>query len=268
MKKIVFILSLAATILSCNKENVVNGNNGVEDLKNTDNEMLLFAEIPQMTVDTRATADGSFSWANGDQIAIPISGGYANFTYDSSKSAFTYTLTGSETFVDGTAYYPASAANGSYSTSFANATAARSGFKMTADYTVGSSSLAFSHLSSLIDLNFSNVPVFATAVRVKAGDETVATVALSNPGSNVEVKVPVTPAGSKVYSFALLAGENVLKQVSKTASLVAGTYYTTPGIEAPMYLCVKDTKIATGSAWASSRTIWWNSMSTKSLTMS
>lgn len=259
MKKIVFILSLAVAILSCTKENVANRDDRAEGIKNSGSEMLLFAEIPQMKKDTRAIADGSFSWADGDQIAIPISGGYAIFTYDSSKSAFTYTLTGSETFEDGTAYYPASVADGSYSTSFANADAARAGFKMEAPYTVGASSLTFSHISSLIDLNFSNVPPFATAVSVKAGSEVVATVALSNPGSNVEVKVPVTPAGSKAYSFALLAGENVLKQVSKTASLVAGTYYTTPGIEAPMYLCVKDTKIAAGSVWESSRTIWYSS---------
>ena len=231
MKKFFTVLAVAAIVVACSKE--------TESFykPNSGDQMIIRASIPEMTDITKATADGSFSWADGDEIAVPVEGGFVVFVYQAAKTAFTYTPSGSEVFISGKVYYPASSRpSGSYSTSFASTDAARAGFKMEADYTAGATSLSFAHKSSLIKLNFDNVPSFATSVRVKAGDDVVATVALSTPGSIVEVKVPVTPDGEKSYSFALMEGEHVIKEVSKTATLTAGTYYTTPDISVNNYV--------------------------------
>lgn len=222
------LFAMAAVSVACSKES-----SSIEQEEATAtsvNEVVLFAEIPSMEDETKATADGSFTWAAGDKIAIPVSGGYVDFVYNEAKGAFTYTVT-DEVFVDGTAYYPASSKPaGDYSVAFSSPDEARAAFKMEADYHVGDASITFTHKSALIDLNFSNVPSFATSVRVKEGESVVATVALSSPSSDVEVKVPVTPNGNKKYSFAIMENSNVIKEVSKTTSLTAGKYYTTPGI--------------------------------------
>lgn len=228
MKKIFVLLATVTVMVACSKEN----SPIVEDqpTSTSGKEITLFAEIPSMEDATKATADGSFSWAAGDKIAIPVSGGYVDFEYNSSKGAFTYTVT-DEVFVDGTAYYPASSKpTGDYASDFSSPSDARAAFKMEADYHVGDASITFTHMSALIDLNFSNVPAFATSVRVKEGESVVATVALSSPSSSVEVKVPVTPNGSKKYSFAIMENSNVIKEVSKTVTLTAGKYYSTPEI--------------------------------------
>lgn len=257
MKKYLFLLAAVVAFAACSKELApATIEEPKNDVATTDNVVTLFAEIPAMEDGTKAIADGTFAWAVNDEIAIPISGGYAIFKYDG--SSFKYTLTGSETFEDGTAYYPASSRPyGDYSTSFANADVARAGFKMTAPYTVGASSITFTHESSLIKLNFSNVPSFATSVRVKEGETVVATVALSNPSSSLEVKVPVTPNGSKTYSFALMENSNVIKEVSKSSvSLTAGKFYTTPEIAIGPVILIKNNvnyemSTVAGKSWES-----------------
>lgn len=253
MKKIFTVLAFAAIFVGCAKETE-------SFYKPVSGEaMFLRADIPAMTDITKATADGSFSWAEDDEIAVPIDGGYAVFQYKTAQSAFTYTPSGSETFVNGTVYYPASSRpSGSYSTTFASQDAARAGFKMTAPYTAGASSLTFTHVSSLIKLSFNNVPSFATSVAVKEGDDVVATVALPSPApSSVEVKVPVTPNGTKTYSFELKEGANVLKGVTKTVSLTAGTYYTTPEITLNKYIVFTNSSDDGHKLGLMSRT--WNS---------
>lgn len=256
MKKVLVLFAAVAMLAACSKESSPIENDPINEGITQGNEITLFASIPSMEDATKAIADGSFSWAEGDKIAIPVSGGYVDFTYNESKGAFTYTVT-DEVFVDGKAYYPASSKPaGSYSTDFANAAAARSGFKMEADYTVGASSISFTHKSALIDLNFSNVPPFATSIRVKEGDVVVATVALSSPSSDVEVKVPVTPNGSKSYSFALMENSNVIKEVSKSSvSLTAGKYYSTPSITINHYVVFENSNNDTHKLGIQGRTL-------------
>lgn len=243
MKKIIAMLFVAGVMAACTKEIVPEQTNIAE--KNAGRVVTLFAEIPAIingdsssaapaSVDVKATAVGTFSWSDGDKIAVPVKDGYVEFEYSEENDDFEYTLTGSEEFVDGTAYYPASSApEGSYSTAFDQSTnVASAGFKMEAEYTVGCSSLSFEHKSALINLNFTNVPSFATSVRVKIDGAVVATVALPvTPGATFNVTVPVTPAASAAtYSFALLENSNVLREVSKSVTLTAGKYYTTPNI--------------------------------------
>ena len=234
MKKLFAIFSTACILAACAKEiQNTEENSNLEENLSAKTELVLYASIPQMEAETKADAVGTFAWSDGDAIAIPIDGGYVDFVYDSGKGAFTYSVTGSETFVDGTAYYPAnSKPSGSYSTEFASPAAAKAGFKMEAPFTVGATNLSFTHKSALVKLNFTNVPNSATGVRVKAGETVVATVALSSPAANVEVYVPITPDGSQKYSFALMQNAVELKEVSKSnATLTAGKYYTSKSID-------------------------------------
>lgn len=230
MKKIFALFAFAALAAACAKESDLSDRTPSGNVPEG-NIMMLRADIPAM--EAKADAVGSFAWAEGDAIAIPVEGGYVDFIYDSAKEAFTYALTGNETFIDGTAYYPASSRpEGGYSTDFASPEAAKAGFKMEAPFTKGCEKLTFTHKSSLIKLSFTGVPATATGVRVKAGETTVATVALAGQSGNVDVFVPLTPDGSKDYYFALMQNAIALKEVHKSAvSLAAGTYYTSPSID-------------------------------------
>ena len=232
MKKIFVYIAAVSIVAACAKE-VPFSDERPSNNPGPGTEMILHASIPQMTNASKADAIGTFSWDDGDAIAIPVDGGYVDFIYDSAQDAFTYTVTGSETFVDGTAYYPStSIPGGSYTTEFGSPDAARAGFKMEASYTVGSTDINFTHKSSLLKLSFDNVPSTATSVRVKEGDSVIATIALSSPTSNLDVYIPITPNGSQTYYFALMQGTIVLKEVKKnSATLTAGTYYTSKSVD-------------------------------------
>ena len=225
MKRLFAILAVVAAAAACAKENAITDESPSGNIPSGGNEIILRANLPQM--ESKADAVGSFTWAAGDAIAIPVEGGYVEFTYDTSKEAFTFTPSGSETFIDGTAYYPASSRpGGSYSTDFASPEAAKAGFKMEAPFTKGCSELTFTHKSSLIKLPFTCVPPSASGVTVTADDAVVATVALSGQSGSVDVFVPLTPDGSKTYKFALMQNGYLLKEVKKEAvTLAAGTYY-------------------------------------------
>ncbi len=238
MKKFYFILTAAALMVGCAKDNpVVSTVN--EPATPTGTVVTLTAEIPQMT---KASVDATaFAWEDGDQIAVPsnATGGYTVFTTSTgSLGTFTATLEDGVNLVNGTAFYPASVVLGTYTTAFSSVADAKKGFKMEASYTAGSSSITFSHTSALVHLNFTNVPSFATSVVVNDGSSNVATVALTSPSTSLDVYVPITPNGSKKYSFSIFAGAAELKKVSKTVALAAGTYYSTPVINTPIYLFV------------------------------
>lgn len=268
MKKVLTIIAAVAALVACSKVETPAQKEEVNDVTHG-KKMVLFAEVPEMTTEdgTKAIADGSFSWSEGDEIAIPLKTGYAVFVYSAENKQFEYTLAGNEEFVAGTAYYPASSRpGGSYSTSFADATKARAGFKMEASYTLGASSLSFTHKSALISLNFTNVPSFATSVVVKKGGAPEATVALSSPSSTVSLKVPVTPAASTNYSFALMEGSNIIREVGKTVTINAGTCYSTPEIAINKYFVFSGTGLSgigklrckqkVGDGWGSNDYTW------------
>ena len=246
MKKLFAFISAVAMLAACAKDVALEQNTVIDEgnttvVENAGEVISLFAEVPAFTndgdADVKAAAVGTFSWSAGDKIAVPVEGGYVEFEYKDSgddKGKFVYTLKDGDKFVKGTAYYPASSVpGGTYSDAFNQSTnLASAGFKMEAEYTVGCESLSFTHKSALINLNFTNVPSFATSVRVKIGDEVAATVALpATPGTTFTVDVPVTPATTAAtYSFALMENTNVLREVSKNVTLTAGKHYGTPEI--------------------------------------
>ena len=244
MKKYLTLLVAAAMMIGCTQEPIDTPSNTVipdepEEIQTpaepetpAEPKVVSFsAELPVFEGLTKASVDASdFAWAAGDEIAIPVKDGegvrYVNFRNSAGAlNTFTYSVTDEE-FVDGTAYYPAtSAPGGSYSTTFSSIAEAQSSFKMTAPVTIGSSSLDFTHVSSIVHLTFTNVPALANKLVVNDGTSDVATINFSQTG-DVVFNVPITPAGSsKTYTFKLQENNNVLKQVSKTADLAAGTYY-------------------------------------------
>ena len=229
MKKIIFVIAALALLVSCNKEQPINiDNNGFTPEPGT--VISFSASLPVFDGETKAFADGSFVWKDGDKIAVPVSDGYVDFTYSGTGNDFTFTASG-ETFVNGTAFYPSSTKpEGDYSTTFTTIDAARAGFKMTAPYTAGATSLTFTHQSSIVKLSFTNVPNFANKVIVNDGAKDVATINLDSVSSSMDVWVPLTPDGSKTYTFKLQENNNVLKKVSKTIELTSGKWYPTPAI--------------------------------------
>ncbi|MBO4466293.1 MAG: hypothetical protein J5748_06445 [Bacteroidales bacterium] len=244
MKKNLILLVAAALIFGCTQEQIDDTNNTVihdesevvttpdDGTATVEPKVVSFtAELPEFDGLTKATVDASaFNWTAGDEIAVPVKDGegvrYVNFQNSAGAlTTFTYAVTDEE-FVEGTAYYPASSApGGSYSTTFISIEDAQSKFKMTAPVTLGSSSLTFTHQSSIVHLTFTNVPALATKLVVNDGSDDVAIINFSATGT-VVFNVPLTPAGSsKKYTFKLQENSNVLKQVSKTADLIAGKYY-------------------------------------------
>lgn len=232
MKKICIALaaSMAMIIAGCNKEQT-----NEQELQNEGTVVSFTATLPQFSDETKATVDNtSFTWADGDQISIPANNADGYIVFET-KSAYLGTFKGTVpdgvSLVSGKAHYPASVSEGTYSTTFGSINDAKAGFKMEADYTVGAESLSFSHLSSMIHLTVQYIPSSATGLVVKEGSTQIASISLSNPNATEDFYVPITPNGSKQYSFALMEGANVLKQVSKTDALIAGTYYSTPLIK-------------------------------------
>lgn len=243
MKKFYIVLAAAALMVGCAKENAIENTTPTPSIAEKGKVVTLTANLPELT---KASVDATaFAWENGDQIAVPsnATGGYTVFTTSTgSLGTFKATIADGVSLIAGKAIYPASAALGTYSTVFSSIAAAKKGFKMEADYTVGASSLSFKHKSAIVCLTFNNVPSFATGLTILEAESTIATIALPapNPNESVSFYVPITPNGSKKYSFSLYAGDAELKKVSKTVELSAGTYYSTPAVETPIYFFVSE----------------------------
>ena len=259
MKKYSYLLAaLTLVIAACSKEVAV-----VEDSISEQKEgtvVILSAVPPQFSDDTKASVDNlSFSWDDGDQISIPATGnvnGYVVFTHLSTykDNEFRGTLNPGEALESGTAHYPVSNA-----TPFSSIALAKKGFKMEAVYTVGDASLAFEHKSALVHLTFTNVPSFANKLVVNDGSSDVAVINFTSPSSSQEFWVPIDPVGSsKTYEFRLQENSNVLKKVSKIATLAANKYYnaTTP-VPVGRIIRVQD-----AVDWGSKELYIWNASNT------
>ena len=226
MKKFMIALAALSIVMSCNTEKLT------QDIPAEENDgkvVTLTANLPELT---KATVDATtFSWVGGDKIAIPstASTGYAIFTNSAANlNTFTCTLGEGERLISGKAIYPAVAPG----SAFDSIDEAKQSFQMEADYTVGDNSISFAHKSALVKVSFSNVPSFATGLKVTEGDAVVATIdnVESTDGNTVDFFVPLTPNGSKKYTFALMENNHVVKSAAKTIELSAGYYYATPVI--------------------------------------
>lgn len=236
MKKYLLFLATAALLFSCAKEQTTNTTDDVvpntpeEVAVNTEGTLVSFnAVMPDFVIPTKASVDGSsFAWELGDEIAIPkAGGGYLTFTNSEGHlGTFSRVLGVGEEIVAGTAYYPASAApEGGYSTTFSSVAAAKKSFKMTADVALGATELSFTHQSALVHIVFTNVPSIANKLVVNNGTSDVAVIDFTSPTSTMTFDIPLDPSVEKSYKFMLQENANILKRVSQTSTIVAGTYY-------------------------------------------
>ena len=224
MKKFMIAFAALAMVMSCTTEKLTQDIPAEEPATNG-TVVTLTANLPALT---KATVDNTaFSWSDGDQISLPSSKGEAIFT-TTGDGTFTCTLGEGEVLVSGTAKYPATAPGNTFS----SIEDAKKAFMMEATYNVGDKSITFNHKSAIVKVSFTNVPSFATGLKVTEGETVVATIANveSTSGNTVHFFVPITPNGNKKYTFTLMEHDNVVKSAAKTVDLIAGTYYTTPEI--------------------------------------
>ncbi len=218
MKKFVYIGASALILfVSCSKEsnqpeNLIKDQQGSKVVSFT-----ATVESPSNADETKASINvnnGSFAWADGDQIAVQLSDDtFKTFEYSSSTEEFSATL-GDETIKDGgVAYYPASIAidktPGSVTLS-ASATAsdAAKSFPMFASVSLGSGALAFKHLGGILVVTVDHVPADATKL------------VLTVPSVGINGTFEVATSGdNKVISA---SGEDS----SETLTFTAGTYGT------------------------------------------
>ena len=201
----------------------------------------LSAKLPQFT--KAIVDDTQFTWTAGDKIAVPatgITGGYAifeNSTEDVNK--FTYELQDGEALASGTAIYPAGATE---NYSFETIADAQKGFRMEADFVAGeTTSLDFEHKSALVKLTFTNVPSFATNLKVSDGsNNTICTVSIGSGEIDEEVTfyAPL-PAATKA-TFALMENENILASKNTKGEIETGSYYAPAAIAVNPYLVLEN----------------------------
>lgn len=256
MKKLFICLSaLAITAVGCNKADIETTKTETPDVQKG-NVVYLSANLPAF-VDTKASvdADGTFAWEDKDVISVLCKedGGssfhYIDFKYDASTDKFACDLSN--------AYYLDKDKNPVYG-SFTVATAAEVAsqsipfayypaqmvvttnvnydkigklFKMEGSL-ANDGSINFVHKSSLLKLDYANVPSIANYVKVRNGSSENVIVRLNGATGSVNTMVPVTPTGSSQTISIELCMENgtVLLTKNKTANVAAGTLYKAPAI--------------------------------------
>ena len=259
MKKFYFCLAaLAIAAIGCNKveEEVVNNTPAEQPQK--ENVVYLSANLPEF-VDTKATISeaGTFAWVDGDVISVLCKKEgeselhYVDFTYDASAGKFACDLTNAYylkntssgvepvfgTFTVATATeiasqtlpfakYPAQMV----AVSNVNYDAIGKLFKMEGSLATDGS-INFVHKSSLLKLDYENVPGIAKTVKVVNGSEAVIA-KLNGATGNVSMMIPVTPTGSsQTIRFELCMQDGTLLVLKKkTADIAAGKLYKAPKI--------------------------------------
>lgn len=250
MKKTLIVIIAAVATIACTKE----ANN--QDNLTPEGGLLSFEATVSSFVDNETKASiavngsgvitGTFSWSEGDQIAFPVTGSpeYVALTYNTENGKFEGKMDNSQS-IDRSRklYYPASRVIGTpYSTDFTSIDDAKAGFKMSADVPESlSSKITLEHESALVHVQFTNMPDFADQLVVNDGSSDVATISTEGASGTINFYVPITPDGSKTYSFTLkdTAG-NTIKSATKTKTLSAGNYYNTPSIAINKYIVLEN----------------------------
>lgn len=193
MKKNLVFMAVAAFVLSaCAKENAYDAT--IAPQYTAEGNVLLFATMPQFEDATKAAiaADGSFSWAVGDEIDVVYTkGGSLDQTYtfsctNASTGAFEYAGEIADGYTVDRAYYPSGYDGEPSPQHFASLEAAAKGFQMEA--TVSGGKLQFAHENAMFVVTVKNVPLFAKTVWVNS-----ASVDVTSESGDVDVRIPVIP---------------------------------------------------------------------------
>ena len=268
MKKVFIIVTAAVATIACTKEANIEEKSlategGLISIEATVSPFVDDETKASISTGEGGAVTGTFTWSEGDQIAFPVteSPEYVALTYNPENGKFEGKANDGQA-IDNTRQivYPASRViGGSYSTTFASIAEAKAGFKMTASVPASlSQKITMTHESALVHIQFTNVPDFTDKLVVSDGSSNVASVSIGETSGTVDFYVPVTPDGSKPYSFSLEdSNGNVIKRVSKTKSLAAGNYYNTPAVPVGHVIRVIDEV-----DWGSREIYIWNSANT------
>ena len=259
-KAFIFIIAAVATI-ACTKETNIQDKNlaldgGLLSIEATISPFVDDATKASISINDDGKITGTFSWSEGDQIAFPVTASgsptYVALTYNTETKRFEGNLEdGQEVNYSGTIYYPASVVIGpTYSTNFASIDAAKAGFKMTASVPASlSQKITMTHESALVHVQFTNIPSFADELIVNDGSKDVATIPIGAATGTVDFYVPITPEGSKVYTFSIEdTSDNSIISVSKEKTLAAGSFYNTPTVAIGPIVLIENRTLAEAEA--------------------
>lgn len=259
MKKFYFcIAALAIAAIGCNKVEEETSTTTPAEQPQKENVVYLSANLPEF-VDSKATISdaGAFAWEDGDVISVLCKRAednqfwYVDFTYDASEGKFARDMATACAFKSGSSGIEQ--VNGTFTVATATEMASQTEpfaiypaqmvatsnvnydkigklFKMEGSLETDGS-INFVHKSSLLKLNYENVPSIAKSVKVINGSEAVIA-RLNNATGSVSMMVPVTPTGSsQTIRIELCTEDNtVLVLKNKTANIAAGTLYMAPTI--------------------------------------
>ena len=235
MKKYTCIFAAALAFAACTKE----ANQIDEPIAEPANSEVheLFVSLPEITDDeTKASinvADGKFSWAAGDQIAVVTSTSdvYA-FTASADGASVRFTYTGEMNGTPETIKYPykSDGTSTDLPTSISGLTGALESDNIRLTGTVTSNSATLSYENAFLKVTFTNVPTFASKISFSSVDSgyeqniTVSGITLADKGS-VVAYFPVK-AGSYSFTVSLIDSEDhtMFSQATTSAkTLVAGS---------------------------------------------
>lgn len=259
MKKFYFcIAALAIAAIGCNKVEEETSTTTPVEQPQKENVVYLSANLPEF-VDSKATISdaGAFAWEDGDVISVLCKRAednqfwYVDFTYDASEGKFARDMATACSFKSGSSGIEQ--VNGTFTVATATEMASQTApfaiypaqmvatsnvnydrlgklFKMEGSLETDGS-INFVHKSSLLKLNYENVPSIAKTVKVVNGSEAVIA-RLNDATGSVSMMVPVTPTGSsQTIRIELCTEDNtVLVLKNKTANIAAGTLYKAPTI--------------------------------------
>ena len=249
MKRIITYLAAISAFVACSKENPATERLSIN--------VRLAEPVTKALINDSGSGSASFSWENGDEIGVVVSGKYYRFTLEGKTGedtgVFTADLPGGSTIEDGAQVafpYVAEDYNESthtfsltYPTEY---TSTKDGdFRHRWAGTLsedgsGNFHANLSHQTAILRITYANVPAEATAVQLTAdqnlaGSSKTIKTNLSWHASTMNFYFPV-PAGTyNSFTIQLLNGETPIDGTQKTLAnsamtLETGKIYRTPSV--------------------------------------
>ena len=234
MKKVLFYLAVAAMgFVACTKEI---DDPVIDNPANSDTEMVpvsFFVTLENSTDDaTKATvnlADGTATWASGDEIAVHTkNGALATLSYNTGTSKFEGTISaGDEILNNAVAYYPASiaiagdAARVNMPGSYASAEEAEKSFPLRGLVNTSTNEIALKHMGGLLKITATyfrdeidqvvvNLPLNITGTLAVAGTDAAPTITPGSGSSAITIDVSAlsrtSGTGEASFVIPVLAG--------------------------------------------------------------
>ena len=233
MKRFFLILAAIAALVSCSKEGVAEEDATLTP-KEGDDVHELFVSIADLTdADTKATissADGSFTWTSGDQIAVKTTTNDVYcFTASGNGNSVRFTYTGSMNGTPKEVKFPYTAdfSDTALPTEITGLDGGLGATGIRMEGTVVSNAVTMHHTNALLKVSFTNVPTFANKIVFDGdvNDVTITFTPLVSKGT-ISAYIPVDES-TTAFTVSLIdnsTDENTIFQKSTTSkSFTAGT---------------------------------------------